>query len=224
MTRFPTLALFAGLLLGCASSTDFQAPPPDRLPISWAIRGLPRLSLGAPVPQSGAVLVPDSVYLFHRLVPIDRWYRFAPAPGSGFTEVYVWLRRQGGVGCIIAHVPPSRTYAEVVADYEARFGPSLREDSTSNPVARWRVWADRKAIWGVVGPKQGYPSLLAVMLAFAIRLWTPVTLATSSLAATRAGRGGRALANRRLELPKRGPSGSLRPASRAALCSSNAGR
>jgi hypothetical protein len=30
--------------------------------------------------------------------------------------------------------------------------------------------------------------------------------------------------NRRLELAKRGPSGSLRPTSRAALCSSNAGR
>jgi hypothetical protein len=166
MTRFSALALFGGLLLGCAGSADLQAPAPDRLPVSWDIPGMPRLSLGAPLPKTGAVLVPDSVFLFHRLVPIDRWYRFDPAPGSGFTEVYVWLRRQGGVGCIIAHAPTSRTYAEAVAHYEGRFGPSLREDHTSNPAARWRVWADRKVLWSVVGPQDGYRSLLAVMLAF----------------------------------------------------------
>ena len=152
------------LLVACAQAGDIQAPRPQRLPTSWDLAGIGRLALDEPLRNPEAQLLPDSMGIPYRVLPRDDWYLLEPAPASGFTRVYVWVRHAGTIGCVIAWAAPPASYPELVAEYEHRFGPRLLEETQGHPVGRWSVWADAQTIWSVVGPKEGYKAALSVEL------------------------------------------------------------
>jgi len=152
----------AVLLSACSAAPDIQAPRPQRLPSGLQVEGVGRLAIDEPLTAPYVTVAPDSEPP-GRLLPRDRWFRIALPKGSQYDRLWAWVRA-GGVGCIIAFYRPGIQYQQLVGEYHQRLGPSVREDTQSNPVARWTLWADDRMVWSIVGPKPDAVSIVALMI------------------------------------------------------------
>jgi hypothetical protein len=159
-----TLLLGLVLLLPACSVPDVQGPRSQRLPLGFQIEGVGRITLNQPLSIRGIELAADSEPGPFHFLPRDRWYRLPVTQASGIWRAWAWVRG-GTVGCVVAYYRDGRHYPELKGRFTQLLGPPLREDSTSNPVARWTMWSDEHIVWGVIGPSAPYTSVATVMLA-----------------------------------------------------------
>lgn len=164
MQRLMRIALLSALLLlhGCARPDALAPPSPDRLPAFLSLPGQGPVLLWHPLAASSFSAVPDTTYLWYRVLPREKWFLTYPLPSTGWSRVVVHTIG-GAVECVFAEYPSSTDYGTALEALEARLGPRDGEKST-HPIGRTSWWADRSVMWSLTGPKPGLKALLSLAL------------------------------------------------------------